>query len=111
MNFSNKVLQKCLTTTILTMRMAFDQFKEFPGRALKFIADGYSAYPLTAQQFKIEKDWDVSITQVIGLTNDDEVSKKFRLFRFYKPEFYRLYDSLLTGCNSNSQSSNGLSGL
>lgn len=66
---------------ILTMRMAFDKFKEFPGRALKFIADGYSAYPLAAQQFKIEKDWDVFITQVIGLTNDDEVSKKFRPFK------------------------------
>ena len=34
------------------MRMAFDKFKEFPGKALKFIADGYSAYPLAAQQFK-----------------------------------------------------------
>ena len=66
---------------ILTMRMAFDKFKEFPGKALKFIADGYSAYPLAAQQFKLEKDWDVFITQVIGLTNDDEVSKKFRPFK------------------------------
>ena len=66
---------------ILTMRMAFAKFKEFPGRALKFIADGYSAYPLAAQQFKLEKDWDLFITQVIGLTNDDEVSKKFRPFK------------------------------
>ncbi len=55
--------------------------QEFPGRTLKFIADGYSTYPLAAQQFKIEKGWDVSITQVIGLTNDDEVSKKFRPFK------------------------------
>ena len=66
---------------ILTMRMAFDKFKEFPGKALRFIADGYSAYPLAAQQFKIEKGWDVSITQVIGLTNEDEVSKKFRPYK------------------------------
>ena len=66
---------------ILTMRMAFDKFKEFPGKALKFVADGYSAYPLAAQQFKLEKDWDVFITQVIGLTNDDEVSKEFRPFK------------------------------
>ena len=66
---------------ILTMRMAFDKFKEFPGKALKFIADGYSAYPLAAQQFKIEKDWEVFVTQVIGLTNDDEVSKEFRPFK------------------------------
>ena len=33
------------------------------------------------QQFKIEKDWDVFITQVIGLTNDDEVSKEYRPFK------------------------------
>ena len=71
---------------ILTMLMAFDKFKEFPGRTLKFIADGYSAYPLAAQQFKINiffdfSGWDVSVTQVIGLTNDDEVSKKFRPFK------------------------------
>lgn len=47
---------------ILTMCMAFDRFKKFPGKDLKFIADGYSAYPLAAQQFKIEKDWEVFIT-------------------------------------------------
>ena len=66
---------------ILTMRMAFNKFKDSPDTALKFIADGYSAYPLAAQQFKIEKDWDVFVTQVIGLTNDDEVSKEFRPFK------------------------------
>jgi hypothetical protein len=66
---------------ILTMRMAFEKFKVFPGKALKFIADGYSAYPLAAQQFKIEKNWDVIITQVIGLTNDDPVSKQYRSFK------------------------------
>lgn len=66
---------------ILTMRMAFDKFKKFPGKALRFIADGYSAYPLAAQQFKLEKDWDLSVTQVIGLTNDDEVSKEYRPFK------------------------------
>lgn len=66
---------------ILTMRMAFDKFKEFPGKALKFIADGYSAYPLAAQQFKIEKGWEFDITQVIGLSNDDAVSKEYRPFK------------------------------
>ena len=66
---------------ILAMRMAFDKFKDFPGKALKFIADGYSAYPLAAQQFKLEKDWDVFITQVIGLTNDDTTSKEFRPYK------------------------------
>lgn len=63
---------------ILTMRMAFDKFKKFPGKALKFVADGYSAYPLAAQQFKLEKDWEFDVIQVIGLTNDDAVSKAYR---------------------------------
>ncbi len=35
---------------ILTMRMAFEKFKKSPNKALKFIADGYSAYPLASQQ-------------------------------------------------------------
>ena len=46
--------------------------------------DSYDYNPsheLAAQQFKLEKEWDVFITQVIGLTNDDEVSKKFRPFK------------------------------
>jgi transposase-like protein/ssDNA-binding Zn-finger/Zn-ribbon topoisomerase 1 len=66
---------------ILTMRMAFDKFKEFPSKALKFISDGYSAYPLAAQQFNIEKGLDFDVTQVIGLANDDAVSKKYRPFK------------------------------
>lgn len=28
------------------MRMAFNKFKEFQGKALNLVADGYSAYPL-----------------------------------------------------------------
>lgn len=63
---------------ILAMRMAFEKFKEFPGKALKFVADGYSAYPLASQQFAIQEDKYFDITQVIGLTNDDPVSKEFR---------------------------------
>lgn len=35
---------------ILSMRMAFKHFFKLP-KNFKFIADGYSAYPLTAQQF------------------------------------------------------------
>lgn len=76
---------------ILTMRMAFDKFKEFPGKSLKFIADGSSVYPLAAQQFKLEKDWDVFITQVIGLTNGDEVSKKFRPFKQFIERLNRIF--------------------
>lgn len=49
----------------------------------KFIADGYSAYPLAAQQFFIKHGdkFRFDITQVIGLTNDDEVSKEFRPYK------------------------------
>nr|WP_242866314.1 DDE-type integrase/transposase/recombinase [Clostridium ljungdahlii] len=63
---------------ILAMRMAFEKFKEFPNKALKFIADGYSAYPLASQQCKLMNGWDFDVTQVIGLTNDDAVSTEFR---------------------------------
>lgn len=67
---------------ILTMRMAFRHLKELP-KDFRFIADGYSAYPLAAQQFFREfgDAFKFSITQVIGLTNDDEVSKEFRPFK------------------------------
>ena len=62
---------------ILAMRMAFDKFKTFPSKALKFVADGFPAYLLARQQFALNgKDFDV--TQVIGLTNDDKVSTEYR---------------------------------
>ena len=41
------------TPCILAMRMAFDKFKKFPGKALKFVADGYTAYKLAQQQFAL----------------------------------------------------------
>lgn len=58
------------------MRMAFRRLKELSG--FKFVADGYSAYPLAAQQFFHEygNTFKFNITQVIGLTNEDEVSKE-----------------------------------
>jgi transposase-like protein/rubredoxin len=62
---------------ILAMRMAFSKFKEFPGKALKFISDGYSAYNLAQQQFSL-KGMDFDLIQVIGLTNEDEVSAEYR---------------------------------
>jgi transposase-like protein/uncharacterized protein YbaR (Trm112 family) len=62
---------------ILTMRMAFAKFKEFPGKSLKFVADGYTAYKLAQQQFMI-KGLDFNLIQVIGLTNDDPVSTEYR---------------------------------
>ena len=63
---------------ILAMRMAFDKFKKFPGKALNFVADGYSAYPLAKQQFELEENKEFNLTQVIGLTNEDLVSEEFR---------------------------------
>lgn len=62
---------------ILAMRMAFTKFKEFPGKALKFAADGYTAYKLAQQQFMLQ-DMDFNLIQVIGLTNDDPVSTEYR---------------------------------
>lgn len=66
---------------ILTMRMAFrNRFKS--EEPITFIADGYSAYPLAAQQFtRLDEPIDFDITQVIGLANLDEVSKEFRPFK------------------------------
>ncbi|MGI6684860.1 MAG: IS6 family transposase [Bacillota bacterium] len=62
---------------ILAMRMAFAKFKNFPGKTLKFVADGYTAYKLAQQQFMLN-DMDFNLTQVIGLTNDDPVSAEYR---------------------------------
>ena len=86
------------------MRMAFKHLKEIP-KDFKFIADGYSAYPLAAQQFFRESKGKINfdIPHVIGLTNADEVSTEFRPFkqmierlnRTYKAS-YRLLTDLIT---------------
>ncbi|MBR0600649.1 DDE-type integrase/transposase/recombinase [Sinanaerobacter chloroacetimidivorans] len=67
---------------ILAMRMAFRGLKKLPEN-FRFIADGYSAYPLAAQQFFREYGdaFKFDITQVIGLTNDDAVTTEFRPFK------------------------------
>ena len=67
---------------ILAMRMAFGKLKRLPDN-FRFIADGYSAYPLAAQQFALKENDPLKfdITQVIGLTNEDAVSKQFRPFK------------------------------
>jgi transposase-like protein len=74
----NRAVGSC----ILAMRMAFNKLKELP-KSFKFIADGYSAYPLAAQQFELRKDDPLffGITPVIGLANNDAVSKEFRPFK------------------------------
>ncbi|MGL5802372.1 MAG: IS6 family transposase [Cetobacterium sp.] len=63
---------------ILAMRMAFDKFKDFKNNTIKFVADGYTAYPLAKQQFELEKNMLFNLVQVIGLTNDDPVSTNHR---------------------------------
>lgn len=77
---------------ILAMRMAFKHLKELPEK-FRFIADGYSAYPLAAQQFFREygDKFQFDITQVIGLTNDDEVSKEFRPYKQLIERLNRTY--------------------
>jgi hypothetical protein len=59
------------------MRRAFSKFKTVPGMNLKFIADGYPIYKLAQLQFAMQ-DMAFPLTQVIGLTNDDPVSKEYR---------------------------------
>ena len=77
---------------ILSMRMAFKHLKEIP-KNFRFIADGYSAYPLAAQQFLVQSEGKMKfdITQVIGLTNDDEVSAEFRPYKQMIERLNRTY--------------------
>ena len=77
---------------ILSMRMALKHFKELP-KSFKFIADGYSAYPLAAQQFFVDSKGSINfdITKVIGLTNDDAVSKEFRPYKQMIERLNRTY--------------------
>ncbi len=72
--------------------MAFKHFTELP-KKFRFIADGYSAYPLAAQQFfhKYGDKFKFDITRVIGLTNDDEVSKEFRPYKQMIERLNRTY--------------------
>lgn len=62
---------------ILAMRMAFDKFKTFPGKALKFVSDAYNSYKLAELEFK-KHGMDFDVTQVVGLTNDDPTSTEYR---------------------------------
>ena len=77
---------------IMAMRMAFQHMKELPEK-FRFIADGYSAYPLAAQQFfrQFGDNFKFEITQVIGLTNDDAVSKTFRPYKQMIERLNRTY--------------------
>lgn len=72
--------------------MAFRHFKKLP-KNFRFIADGYSAYPLAAMEFakKFKDTFNFNIIQVIGLTNDDEVSKDFRPYKQMIERLNRTY--------------------
>ena len=76
----------------MAMRMAFQHLKELPKDFL-FIADGYIAYPLAAQQFFHEcgEKFKFEITQVIGLSNDDAVSTKYRPYKQMIERLNRTY--------------------
>lgn len=77
---------------VLAMRMAFQGLATLPEK-FKFIADGYSAYPLAAMEFvkKFGKDFTFKITQVIGLANDDAVSTEHRPFKQMIERLNRTY--------------------
>lgn len=77
---------------IMAMRMAFQHLEKLPEN-FRFIADAYSAYPLAAQQFFREygKAFKFEITQVLGLTNDDAVSKEFRPYKQLIERLNRTY--------------------
>ena len=79
---------------ILAMRMAFSKIKELP-KNFRFIADGYSAYPLAAQQFALQEvnSLHFEITQVLGLTNDDAVSAEFRPYKQIVERLNRTFNS------------------
>ena len=72
--------------------MAFQTLKKLPEK-FKFIVDGYSAYPLAAMEFakKFGNDFSFSFTRVIGLTNDDAVSKEYRPFKQMIERLNRTY--------------------
>ena len=72
--------------------MAFQRLTKLPEN-FKFIADGYSAYPLAAMMFakKFGKAFTFRITQVIGLTNDDAVSTEHRPFKQMIEQLNRTY--------------------
>lgn len=63
------------------MRIAFDKFKNFQGKALNFVADIYSTYTLAKQQFKLQANKELTLTQVISLTNEDTVFQEFLWFK------------------------------
>ena len=79
----------------MAMRMAFQHLEKLPD-GFRFIADGYSAYLLAAQQFfhKFGENFKFDVTQVIGLTNEDAVSEEFRPYKQMIERLNRTYKAL-----------------
>lgn len=90
---------------ILAMRMAFQGLAKLP-KNFKFIADGYSAYPLAAMEFakKFGEDLTFSVTKVIGLTNDDAVSTEHRPFK-------QMIERLNRTCKASYRHTNGFDNI
>ena len=85
---------------IMAMRMAFQHLNKLP-QNFRFIADGFSAYPLAAQQFfrQFGDAFKFDITQVIGLTNDDAVSAQFRPLKQMIERLNRTYKASYRSTN------------
>ena len=83
---------RAVSPCILAMRMAFDKFSNFPNKALKFVADGYIAYPLAKQQFELEEDkiFKSSYRVTCGYCSDDGAVYSFALWVAYY-NFLRLH--------------------
>lgn len=93
------------------MRMTFEKFKTFPSKALKFVADGDSAYPLAVAQFKEEADMDVTITQVIGLSIDDAVSTEYRWLKQIVEQLNPAFKSTYRNTNDYNSDDEALYGV
>jgi len=99
---------------LYTIRLAFDKYKVFPGKALKFIADGFTAYPLAKyfwdQEYN-DPDHSFDVTPVIGLSNDDEVSERYRPFKQKIERLNRTYKSTYRITNGYGTGDGALSSL
>ncbi|WP_196591966.1 DDE-type integrase/transposase/recombinase [Pectinatus frisingensis] len=96
---------------ILVLRKAFHSLKNL-SESFRLIVDGSSAYPFAAQQFQMTYGdaFKFAVTHVIGLTNDDDVSKKFCPFKQLVERLNRTFkSSYLVRCgydNYNGSSCN-----
>ncbi len=81
--------------------MTFRHLSKLP-KNFKFITDGYSTYPLAAMEFakRFKDNFKFSITQVIGFSNDDEVSKEFRPYK-------QMIERLNRTCKASYRPTNG----